>query len=69
MILIHEIHVLELQMETNVYDPHSFQSLCRPEFFRPFSLLLSSAKNSENYTHSFQLTVLIHEFHVLTSNV
>ena len=25
MILIHEIHVLELQMETNVCDPRSFQ--------------------------------------------
>ena len=25
MMLINEIHVLEMRMETNVYDPHSFQ--------------------------------------------
>ena len=25
MMLVHEIHVFELQIETNVYDPSSFQ--------------------------------------------
>ena len=58
MMLMQEIPVLEMWIEMKVYDPHSFQSLCKPEFFRPFSLLPSSAKNCEDYTHSFLLTVL-----------
>ena len=38
MRLIHELHVLELQIEMNMYDRRSFSACSKREFFRPFSL-------------------------------
>ena len=38
MRLIHELHVLELQIEMNMYDRRSFSACNKREFFRPFSL-------------------------------
>ena len=82
MTLIYEVHVLELPLETNVYGPGSFLVLLSPRrdklqgfnnVYSPSSFFVPNFHSSEK-TERIQesntfVSILIHELHVLISNI